>query len=87
MPSHRSSFARELEKKSQLETKKCAIFSFFPAARPSCPRTVRVVVLVVVGEQFDSSLSTVRYFGFINAVRGGILNTTQPISFCLTLVL
>ncbi len=38
--------------------------TFLPAAKPSGPRNVRVVVVLVVvgGEQFDSCLSNVQYF-------------------------
>ncbi len=40
-------------------------FPFLPAAKPSGPRTVRVVVLVVVwGEQFDSYIFAASYIHF-----------------------
>ncbi len=64
--------------------------SFLPVAKPSGPRTVRVVVLVVWGEQFvwawHICVSTVQYFGFINSLQG-VESSSQPVPFCLTSVL
>ncbi len=44
---------------------------FLPVAKPPGPKTVRVVV-VDGGKQFDSCLSTVQYFRFINSLWGGV---------------
>ncbi len=50
--------------------------SFFsPAARPSGPRTVRVVGVVVVGGA--AMMLTYTYFGLINSFWSGILYTSK----------
>ncbi len=62
---------------------------FLPAAKPSVPRTVEVVVVVVVGRgislsEYNLAAYCIRYFGFINSLQGEILNSK---GFYLTLVL
>ncbi len=61
---------------------------FLPAAKPSVPRTVGVVVVVVVWgnslSEYNLAAYCIRYFGFINFLWGGILNSK---GFYLTLVL